>query len=448
MTAHVRDLTLAEPIISEPAEKPRSDTRRLIKWGCILLAVTFGGFGLWATLVPLRSAVIAQGFIKVDSKRKAVQHLDGGILKAILVRENEHVEAGQLVAKLDTTQIEANLGVLETKLFADLALDARLIAEQNGASAISFPEELTSSTRSEAKAAIQSQLTEFAARSTAISGERQLIDQQISQYTDSIRGLESNTESLAQQLLLLQEEIRDTTFLLDKGLARKPRVLALRRAEADMQSQVARNSSQLAETAGKISELKDRRKQLTLNQNQDNAKLSHANREEIGDLRHRISGLRDQLVRTELRAPESGKVVGLNSRELNAVLAPRETLMEIVPMQDHLVIEAALRPQDREEVIAGQAARVRVLAMNIRRRPMLDGQVTTVAGDALTDAKTGVASYKAEIDLVRSPDTDQYLSSLKPGLPVEVFVETGVRTFAEYLMQPITLRVHRAFRES
>lgn len=448
MTAHVRDLTLAEPITPEPVEKPRSDTRRLIKCGCILLAVTFGGFGLWATLVPLRSAVIASGVVKVDSKRKAVQHLDGGILKAILVRENQHVEAGQLVAKLDTTQIEANLGVLETKLFADLAMDARLIAEQNGASVISFPEELINSRRSEAKAAVQTQLTEFAARSTAISGERQLIDQQIAQYTDAVRGLESNTESLAQQLLLLQEEIRDTTYLLDKGLARKPRVLALRRAEADMQSQVARNSSQLAETAGKISELKDRRKQLSLNQNQDNAKISHANREEIGDLRHRISALRDQLARTELRAPESGKVVGLNSRELNAVLAPRETLMEIVPMQDHLVIEALLRPQDREEVIAGQAARVRVLALNIRRRPMLEGQVTTVAADALTDTKTGVASYKAEIGLVRSPDTEQYLSSLKPGLPVEVFVETGVRTFAEYLMQPIVLRVHRAFRES
>ncbi len=130
------------------------------------------------------------------------------------------------------------------------------------------------------------------------------------------------------------------------------------------------------------------------------------------------------------------------------MLAPRETLMEIVPMQDHLVIEALLRPQDREEVIAGQAARVRVLALNIRRRPMLEGQVTTVAADALTDTKTGVASYKAEIGLVRSPDTEQYLSSLKPGLPVEVFVETGVRTFAEYLMQPIVLRVHRAFRES
>ncbi len=242
MTAHVRDLTLAEPITPEPVEKPRSDTRRLIKWGCILLAVTFGGFGLWATLVPLRSAVIASGVVKVDSKRKAVQHLDGGILKAILVRENQHVEAGQLVAKLDTTQIEANLGVLETKLFADLAMDARLIAEQNGASVISFPEELINSRRSEAKAAVQTQLTEFAARSTAISGERQLIDQQIAQYTDAVRGLESNTESLAQQLLLLQEEIRDTTYLLDKGLARKPRVLALRRAEADMQSQVARNS--------------------------------------------------------------------------------------------------------------------------------------------------------------------------------------------------------------
>jgi epimerase transport system membrane fusion protein len=141
-------------------------------------------------------------------------------------------------------------------------------------------------------------------------------------------------------------------------------------------------------------------------------------------------------------------VVGLNSRELNAVLAPRETLMEIVPMQDRLVIEASLRPRDREEVVAGQPARVRVLALNIRRRPILEGQVTAVAADALTDAKSGVTSYMAEIDLQRTPETDPHLSTLKPGLPVEVFVETGIRTFAEYLMQPMFLRVHRAFRES
>jgi epimerase transport system membrane fusion protein len=253
---------------------------------------------------------------------------------------------------------------------------------------------------------------------------------------------------LTQQLSLLQEEIRDTSYLLQKGLARKPRLLALKRAEADMQAQIARNASQLAETQGKISELKDRRKQLGLNQNQDIAKQLHANSEEIGDLRHRIGVLREQLARTDLRAPESGRVVRLNSRELNAVLAPRETLMEIVPMEDRLVIEASLRPQDREEVVAGQPARVRILALNIRRRPILEGQVTAVAADALTDAKSGVTSYMAEIDLQRTPEADPHLSTLKPGLPVEVFVETGIRTFAEYLMQPMFLRVHRAFRES
>jgi HlyD family type I secretion membrane fusion protein len=430
------------------AEKPRSDSRRLIKWGCILLAIQFGGCGLWATLVPLRSAVIAPGVIKVQSKRKAVQHFDGGILKAILVRENQQVEAGQIVARLDTTQLEGSLGVLETKLFADLALDARLISEQERASAVSYPDELRSSLRPEARAAVQSQNAEFLARSAAISGERQLIEQQIQQLTNSAQGLESNTGSLTQQLSLLQEEIRDTSFLLEKGLARKPRVLALRRAEADMQAQLTRNSSQLAETQGKMAELHDRRRQLNFNQDQEIAKIRHTTSEEIGDLRHRIGALRQQLARTDLRAPEAGRVVGLNTRELNAVLAPRETLMEIVPTEDRLVIEAALRPQDREEVVAGQSARIRILALNIRRRPMLEGHVTAVAADALTDARTGVTSYTAEIDLQRSIDLEPHLSTLKPGLPVEVFVETGVRTFAEYLMQPMFLRVHRAFRES
>ncbi|MDR6662080.1 HlyD family type I secretion periplasmic adaptor subunit [Tardiphaga sp. 1201_B9_N1_1] len=448
MTTHVHELLLGATSSHEILEKPRSDARRLIKWGAFLLAIQFGGFGLWATFVPLRSAVIAPGIIKVQSKRKAVQHFDGGILKTIYVRENEQVEAGQIVAKLDTTQVEGSLGVLETKLFADLSLDARLLAEQMQSTAISFPDELRNSPRPEAKTAIQTQETEFATRSSALTGERQLIDQQTRQLMETAHGLENSRTSLQEQLQFLQEEIRDTASLLEKGLARKPRVLALKRAEADMQAQLTRNLTQQAETRGKIAELVDRGKQLGLNQSQDIAKQSHATRESIGDLRHRIGALREQLARTDLRAPESGRVVRLNSRELNTVLAPRETLMEIVPIEDRLVIEASLRPQDREEVMAGQNARIRIIALNIRRRPMLEGQVTAVAADAFTDTKSGVTSYMAEIDLQRSPEVEPHLTTLKPGLPVEVFVETGIRTFAEYLIQPLRLRVHRAFRES
>ncbi len=429
-------------------ERPRSDMRRIIGWGCVLLVLQFCCFGVWAMAVPLRGAVVAPGVIKVHSKRKAVQHLEGGIVKSIYVRENDHVRAGQLIARLDTTQIEASLGSLETKYFSVLAMEARLAAEEARAQSISFPDELKkSASRASARIAMQTQEAEFAARLAAIENERKMIDQQMLQLTDSIRGLESSTKGVEQQLALLREEISDTSYLLAKGLARKPRVLALKRAEAEASGQVARNSASVAEMRGKMAELEDRRRQLGFNQNQEVAKLRHAAGEEIGDLRHRITALRDQLSRSEMHAPESGKIVGLNSRDLRAVLAPRETLLEIVPTEDRLVIEAALKPIDREEVYAGQTARVRVHALNIRRRPMLDGKVVAVAADALTDAKSGVTSYMAELELDINAPTAAYLPSLLPGMPVEIFIETGERTFAEYLLQPMELRINRAFKE-
>jgi membrane fusion protein, type I secretion system len=429
--------------------RPRSDIRWIIGLGCVLLVLQFCGFGVWATTVPLRGAVVAPGFIKVHSKRKAVQHLEGGIINSIYVRENDHVENGQVIARLETAQIEATLGSLETKLFADLAMEARLAAEQAGAGTVQFPDELQkNASRAAARIAMQTQAGEFAARLAAIENERRVIEQQIAQSTDSIRGLQSNNKGLEQQLALLQEEIADTSYLLSKGLARKPRVLALRRAEADTTAQIARNLSSIAEMQGKIAELEDKRRQLGFNQDQDVAKQLHATSEEIGDLRHRIAALRDQLRRSELRAPESGRIVGLNTRDLNAVLGPRETLLEIVPTKDRLVIEATLKPTDREEVYVGQMARVRVHALNMRRRPMLEGKVIAVAADALTDPKTGVSTYLAEVELDPNAPTAPYLSSLLPGMPVEVFVETGERTFAEYLLQPMALRISRAFREN
>ena len=205
-----------QPLVG--GERPRSDMRRIITWGCVLLIVQFCGFGVWATTVPLRSAVIAPGVIKVHSKRKAVQHLEGGILKSILVRENDHVKAGQLIARLDTTQIEASLGSLETRLFSNLAMEARLAAEQIRAKSISFPDELQmNATRPAARIAIESQEAEFVARLAALDGERKLIDQQMSQLADSIRGLESNTKGVEQQLAFLLEEIADTSFLLERS---------------------------------------------------------------------------------------------------------------------------------------------------------------------------------------------------------------------------------------
>jgi epimerase transport system membrane fusion protein len=255
------------------------------------------------------------------------------------------------------------------------------------------------------------------------------------------------TKGFQEQLTSLQEELKDGQYLLDKGLARKPKVLALKRAEADAEAEIARGGATVAEAQGKIAELEDRRRQLDYDRSQEIAKQWQETSAEIADLRHRIAGALDRLERSEVRAPERGIVVGLNTTNINAVLGPRETLLEIVPMQDQLIVEATLKPSDRNEVYAGQRARIRILAFNVRRTPILAGTVKTVAADALTDPKTGTASYLTEIEILSTPEITAYLAALQPGMPVEAFIETGERTFAEYLLQPVLLHVDRTFRE-
>ena len=372
-----------------PTEQPRSDMRRIIAWGCVLLVLQFCGFGLWATTVPLRGAVVAPGI------HQGPFEAQGG---ATSRRRNHQVDLcpGERSRRSRPTHCTARHQRRSRRALVPSKPSYLLIwrwrpgwrRSKTLRSQSRFPDELReSATRLSAHIAIQTQEAEFAARLAAIENERKVIDQQMLQNADAIRGLESNTQGLEQQLTLLREEIADTSYLLAKGLARKPRVLALKRAEAEAAGQVDRNAASISEMQGKIAELQDRRRQLGFNQNQDIAKQRHATSEEIGDLRHRIAALRAQLARSELRAPESGRIVGLNSRDLNAVLGPRETLLEIVPIQDRLVIEATLKPTDREEVYVGQMARVRVHALNIRRRPMLEGRVVGVAADALTDTQ-------------------------------------------------------------
>lgn len=445
--------TLAGEVVGiRPAvalDQPRSETHRLVAWGCVLCILLFGGFGAWSATVPLSSAVIAPGVVKVLSKRRPVQHLQGGIVKEVLVHEGDQVERGQLVARLDTTQIEANLGVLETKLFADLAMEARLAAEGAGAGMISFPEELNAAAaRPEAQAAIQAQLAEFAARAASLEGQRKVLDEQVRQLEDAIRGLETSSDGLRQQLDYLRDEIKDSEVLLAKGLARKPRVLALRRAEVEASTQIQANAASIAQSRSKIAEVNERRRQLLYDWLENIAKQRHIVREEIADVRHRIAAARDMLVQSELRAPESGIVVGLNTRDLNATLGPRETLLDIVPVADRLSVEGEVRPADRDEVSVGQHARIRILAFNSRRAPMLTGAVTTVSADALLEPKSGILFYKVEVELHAGPDATPYLGQLQPGMPVEVFIETGQRTFVDYLLTPLMLRVERAFRES
>lgn len=445
----VRTLRAVSTLPDVAAEQPRTETRSLVVWGCVFVILLVGIFGLWAGTVPLASAVIAPGVVKVLSQRRAVQHLEGGIVKDILVREGEQVERGQLIARLDTTQIEANLGVLETKLFANLAMEARLEAEQAGAATVSFPDELhVNKTRPEAQASMGTQLSEFAARAASLQGQRNLIDQQMLQLEDSIRGLESSSSGLRRQLVYLREEIKDSDFLLAKGLARKPKVLALKRAEADAEAQIATNTSSIAQSRGKLAELEDKRRQLSYSRLEDIAKERHTNREQIADTRHRIAAARHMLLRSEVRAPERGIVVGLNTRSVNAILPPRETLLDIVPTQDRLIVEGEVRPTDRNEVRVGQPARVHILAFNSRRSPMLTGSVTMVTADALIEPRSGRSFYKAEVDLQHTPELTSYVASLQPGMPVEIFIETGQRTFAEYLLQPLMIRMHRAFKES
>jgi HlyD family type I secretion membrane fusion protein len=425
------------------------DARRLRIAGLATIAIFFGAFGTWAAIAPVSSAAVAPGVVVVQSNRKTVQHLEGGIIKEILVKEGDHVKEGQVLVRLDDTQARSSLQLLQGRYWAARTLEARLIAERDGADVISFPEELRPVADDPiAGTMMATQVNLFNARREAMQGQIDILQQQIRQQNEQIEGLEAQQRSEQQQIVLIKEESASAEELFVKGLERKSRLLALKRAIHNLEgsraghiADIARIKQQIGEAELKILDLKNQRISEVLKELRDT-------QSELTETTERLSAARDVVARTEVRAPRDGIVVGLQVHTVGGVIPPGGSALEIVPQDEKLIIEAQVRPEDIESVHTGLRAEIRLVGSNPRDVPLLDGTVTYVSADRLSDPQGRFPPYyKANIEVDPKSLAQEGQINLFPGMPAEVMIVTGERTPLEYFLQPITVGIERAVRE-
>lgn len=433
----------------ELPDLPTSD-RMYVFWGFLILLVAFGGFGLWAALVPLEGASIASGKVSVESNRKTVQHLEGGIISKILVKDGDKVKAGDTLIILDDIQSSSELSIVKTKLYLALAQKARLNAEQQKANSVIFPKELADlSDNSDIKEMMNSQSSLFNARRKSLDSEIQVLEQRIIQLKEQIQGLESVVTNQNTLLSSYKEEIEEWKGLYEKQMVDKLRLRDAQRKLEELMGNLSSNLSNISKLKEQIAETQEQillRKRKFLEEVITETKEADA---VIFDARARIGFLEDKLKRTVISAPVSGEIIGLKFHNAGAVIRPGDPLMEIVPENEALIVEAFVSPTDINRVHVGLEADIRFSAFNTRKTQVVQGKVISVSADAMSDQRTGHSYYLAKIEALE--EGKKYLQEnnlvLQPGMPAEVHILTGQRTFLSYLVKPFTDRLSRSFKE-
>lgn len=424
------------------------DVRRPVRMGLLLVLVGFCGFFTWAALAPLTSAAVAPGMVVADSRNKAIQHLEGGIIREVLVREGASVKAGDVLARLDSAGADATLGRLEAARRATLALSARLTAERDGSNSITFPAALTSELADPVTAdAVNGQQILFDTRHAAFESERGIIQQRISQYQQEIKGIEAQVASEERQLSLTEEELAAVRSMVAKNLEGKPRLLALERSAAALTGERGKHLAEIARARQNIAEMQERLVNLEAQRLDEAVTALRDAQVQLVDLDQQINAASDTSRRLDVKAPVAGRVVSIFHETPGGVIRPGETLMELLPAQDQLVIEAQVRPEDIESVQKDQNVRVRLTAYSQRRVPALKGRVQDISADRIIDRKGEKAYYLARINVDRDALKFDEALKLYPGMPAMAFIETQQKTLLDYLLEPLFGGLERGLRE-
>ena len=423
--------------------------RRHLVWAFVVIAALAGGLGTAAALVEISGAVIAPGNIVVETNLKRVQHQEGGIVEAIHVREGQSVEAGDLLVQLDGTIAKANLTVVTTRLRELQAQEARLMAERDGQETLIVPEPLAALNADPAVAAIlQGQRSLLDARRTSRAGRKAQLNEQIKQFREQITGLTSQRAAKAEEIELVAKELSDLSSLLEKRLIQQSRITALKRDEARLRGEHGGFTSQIAQVEQAISERKIQILQIDEEMRAEVVEQLPAVRGEIAQLiEQRVAAL-EELRRLEIRAPSAGYVHQLAVHTVGGVVAAGEDLMQIVPHEDVLVVEARVAPNDIDQLGPAQEAVVRFPGLDQRTTPELAARILTVSADLIEDPTDGTRYYEARLALSEEEIARLGDTRLVPGMPVEAFVQTGERTILSFLLKPLSDHLARAFRES
>ncbi len=429
----------------------RDDAGRFVRLGWIAAAAVFGGLLLWSIVAPINSAVIAPGQLSVETNRKTIQHLEGGVIRKIHVKEGQEVKAGDLLIDLDDTVTRSNVDLLTAQLAEAVARYARLLAERDGLStipddSIAFnlaPQDLDLTSNLEG----QRKLLE--ARERTRKTQIALLEERIVQQSKRIQGYSVQLKSLREQSRLVGEELEGVKRLNEEGFAPTTRVRELERTREALIGQQGQLTASSAESESAISEAKLEIERLKQQSREDAIKESQDLEVQISGLTERRTAALDALRRSEIRAPENGVVMGLAVHTVGGVITPGTPVMEIVPKGDELVVAARIATRDVDKVKPGQEAVIRFSAFNARVTPEAIGSVRQVSADNFVDKETGAPYFLVLIDLPPKDQLDSVLRGqvLQPGMPAESFIRTGSRPAISYLLKPLTDAFSRSLRE-
>jgi HlyD family secretion protein len=432
---------------------PRS-TRFPTAAGALTMAVVLMGFGVWGNTAPIAGAVVASGVFVATGQNKIIQHLEGGVIREIFVREGDTVEAGQLLLELDDTAARAELQRLFLRRIRLTAIDARLQAEMKEENEVTWPSEVAQwmASTPEVKEIVGSQQMTFTARRNNLNSDIKSIQESINALEERIQGSRVQLDAARRQIVLLDEEIVTKDRLVQAGLVRKPELMVLQRSKANLEGEVGRIIGDIGDAKERIARALEQINGVRKTAIKTAVEQMHEIRGELADVRERMLTAKGILDRVRVTAPVSGVVVKLRYHTRGGVVEAGKNIMELLPLKDELIIEARLRPQDIDSVKHGQTAMVRLTALNQRITPMVSADVIYLSADTLADEKKSQQVGPTDIYIVRvklnseeSRDIPGF--SPTPGMPAEVYIKTSERTFFQYIVRPIHDSMMRAFRE-
>lgn len=434
--------------MNESAIRSRKSIQRHIVSGAMVVAIVAVGLGGIAATTELSGAVVASGFLVVDTNVKKVQHPTGGVVGELHVRNGDRVRSGDLLLRLDETITKANLAIVSKSLDELAARQARLEAERDGLEELIFPNDLRARANNpDVGRAIAGERRLFELRSSARIGQKAQLKERIAQLQEEIRGLTSQATAKRQEIELIRFELMAVRRLWQKQLVPISRMTAIEREATRLDGERGHLLSAVAQARGKVTETELQVLQLDQDLRSEVARELREIQAKSAELVERKVAAEDQLKRIEIRAPQDGMVHQIQAHTIGGVITAGEPIMLIVPDSDSLTVEVRVNPQDIDQLRINQPAKVLFSAFNLGSTPELNGIVSHISADLVTDTRTGLNYFLARITLSDREIAKIGEIRLVPGMPAEAFIQTGARTILSYLVKPLRDQAMRSFRE-
>lgn len=422
-----------------------SNVRAPFLFGLAACMIGFGGFLVFTAVVPVASAVVAPGVVTVETDRKKVQHLEGGIIEGVFVQEGQTVRQGDVLFRLAPVQAETGAGLLENQAVSTRALQARLEAERDGREAPDFSG-LDSGSQLVAQA-VADQRRQFDERRASLAAQTETLRMRQRQAADEIEGRKQEREANVRQLALIESELADAQKLFDLQLVVKSRVLALKREQARLIGEIGRADADIARAGNAIQEVQAQIAEILQRNAEKIAEELRIARDQLNDIEVKRRNASDVLRRVDVKAPRTGVVQALAVTTVGEVIQPGAVLLEIAPTDEGVLVNARIKPQDVDGIRVGLDAQLRMTALPYRTTPTLAGSVVSFSGDRIVERQGQEPYFLARVRIAEASIPAELRDRISPGMPADVIVPTGDRTLLSYLVQPMADAFARSFRE-